>query len=53
MKGGRMAMAAPARIRLGVSAARPRNTLRERVRTWFCSLPVLMMTRGQKKLFQA
>ena len=50
--GGITLMAAPANTRFGLSAARPRNTLSDSVNTWLAVLPVLMMTRGQKKLFQ-
>ena len=53
INGGRIAIAAPARIRLGLSEARPRSTLSESVSTWLSVFPVLMTTKGQKKLFQA
>ncbi len=48
-----MAIAAPAKIRLGVSDARPRSTFNASVSTWFFSLPTLMTTSGQMNEFQA
>lgn len=51
--GGITEMAAPANTKLGLSAARPRKTLSERVSTWLSTLPVLIITNGQKKLFHA
>jgi hypothetical protein len=49
--GGMIAIAAPARIKFGLSLARPRSTFSASVSTWARVLPVT--TSGQKKLFQA
>jgi hypothetical protein len=51
--GGMIAIAAPARIKFGLSLARPRSTFSASVSTWAQVLPVLTTTSGQKKLFQA